>query len=410
MTALNLTCTPEEFRENLNDWLEAHAPKSLWNTVSTPFHGHWGGRNTEFQSPDHKAWFETCLPLGMTAPGWPAVHGGAGLPSDHVRVWREELRRRQIPLPLVGVGLTMIGPILLAEGNAEQQAEHIPKIIRGEIRWAQGYSEPNAGSDLASLRTKATEDGDDYIIEGQKVWTSHADVSDWIFCLVRTSTEGKKQAGITFLIFDMKSPGITIRPIQLISGASPFCEVFFDKVRVPKSHVVGQVNDGWKVAKALLAHERTMVGESIAGGGARPTELQEYTLRAHASQTIGLNSTGQLADPLLRDEIVRSEMEQRNMGLLIEQINEVISTGGHPGPESSILKIIGTELNQRRWELGARIAGPNGVGWEGEQFSEVERALARQWLRSRGNTIEGGSSEIQRNIVATRVLGLPRGK
>ncbi|MDP6932315.1 MAG: acyl-CoA dehydrogenase family protein, partial [Myxococcota bacterium] len=327
----------------------------------------------------------------------------------HYRVFRQELRARGLPLPLVGFGLTMIGPILLVEGTDEQKREHLPRIVRGELRWCQGYSEPGAGSDLANLRMRAVRDGEEFVVDGQKVWTSHAEHADWIFCLVRTRDEGRKQAGITFLLADMRSPGIRVRPIRLISGASPFCEVFFDGVRVPVSQVVGQIDDGWRVAKALLGHERSMVGESVAAGGARLPALHTYELREHALEVHGLGPDGRLADPLLRDGIIRSEMDQAGMRDLVDQVNEVLEAGGQPGPESSILKLVGTELNQRRWELSVRIAGPEGLGWQGEAYGERNLALTRQWLRSRGNSIEGGTSEVQRNIMARRVLGLPKG-
>jgi acyl-CoA dehydrogenase len=327
-----------------------------------------------------------------------------------VRVFHDCLQKRGLPKPLVGFGLTMIGPILLAHGNDAQKALHLPKIVRGEIRWCQGYSEPDAGSDLANLRTRAVKDGTDFVVDGQKVWTSMADQSDWIFCLVRTSSEGKKQTGITFLLIDMATPGITVQPIRLISGASPFCEVFFEGVRVPEDHVVGEVDDGWRVAKALLAHERSMVGESIAAGGARQPILFSYDLKAHAIERVGLGDDGKLADPLLRDAIIRSEMEQEGMRQIVQQVSEALKAGDQPGAESSILKVVGTELNMRRWELAAQIAGPSGLGWEGEGYADRDVAIARQWLRSRGNSIEGGSSEIQRNIIATQVLGLPRGR
>ena len=410
MADFHVASDPEQFRLDLGSWLEDNAPKSLWETVSTPFQGHWGGRNSDFETSDHQLWFERSLALGWTAPAWPRKFGGGGMSAAHHRVFVEELRSRGLPLPLVGFGLTMIGPILLAAGNDEQKTAHLPKIARGEIRWCQGYSEPNAGSDLANLRTKAERDGDDFIVSGQKVWTSHADKSDWIFCLVRTKTEGKKQGGISFLLIDMNSPGITVRPIPLISGNSPFCEVFLDKVRVPASHVVGVVNAGWGVAKALLAHERSMVGESLAAGGARLSALATYTVRDHAIEVLGLGPDGRLTDPLLRDEVIRSEMDQEGMRRIIAQINEVLRTGGQPGPESSILKVVGTELNQRRWELATKLAGLDSCGWKSEAFSERDQAITRQWLRSRGNSIEGGTNEIQRNIMARQVLGLPKGR
>ena len=400
---------PETFRTQFVAWLEENAPRSLWHTVSTPFQGHWGGRQGGFPSEDHRIWFERCLALGWTAPTWPRAVGGGDMSGDCYRVFRQELIDRGLPLPLVGFGLTMIGPILLAEGDEQQKAEHLPKIVTGDIRWCQGYSEPDAGSDLANLRCKAVLDGDEYVVDGQKIWTSHAELSDWIFCLVRTNSEGRKQAGITFLLIDMRSPGITVRPIELISGSSPFCEVFLEGVRVPAANVVGQVNTGWGVAKALLAHERSMVGESVAAGGARPEILHGYTLREHAKQRVGLNAEGRLKDPLLRDAIARNEMKQEAMKMLVRRINDRIRTGAHPGPESSILKLAGTELNQERWELAVDILGLDGVGWGGDGFSERDQALTRHLFRSRGNTIEGGSSEVQRNIVALRVLGLPKG-
>ena len=400
---------PEDFRSFLAGWLQDHAPKALWNTVSTPFQGHWGGTRTPFPSADHEAWYRTCLPLGLTAPAWPARYGGAELPIAHARVWSRELQDRELPLPLVGFGLVMIGPILLAEGSEALKDHHLPKIVRGDIRWCQGYSEPDAGSDLANLRTRAERDGDDFIVNGQKVWTSHAERADWIFCLVRTNTEGRKQAGISFLLIDMTSPGITVRPILLISGASPFCEVFFEDVRVPASNVVGTVDRGWQVAKALLQHERTVVGESIAAGGARPPELNDYTLRDHALEAVGRGDDGRLADHGIRDAIIQSEMDMAVMKLAVRQANEKLRAGQHPGTVSSVLKLAGTELNQRRWELAGQIGGLDAAGWDGEEFSARDKALSRHMLRSRGNTIEGGTSEVQKNIVATAVLKLPRG-
>lgn len=400
---------PAEFREQFVAWLEDNAPRSLWHTVSTPFQGHWGGRKAGFPSEDHKLWFERCLPLGWTAPTWPREYGGGGMSIECHREFRRELSARGLPLPLVGFGLTMIGPILLAEGNDEQKAFHLPKIVRGDLRWCQGYSEPGAGSDLANLRCRAVRDGDEYVVDGQKIWTSHAELSDWIFCLVRTNSEGRKQSGITFLLMDMTSPGITVRPIELISGSSPFCEVFFEGVRAPVSNVVGTVDEGWAVAKALLAHERSMVGESVAAGGARPEILHGYTLREHAKERIGLDAEGRLRDPLVRDKIAANEMEMEAMKLLVRRINDRIRVGAHPGPESSILKLVGTELNQERWELAVELLGMDGLGWGGDAFSERDVAMTRHLFRSRGNTIEGGSSEVQRNIVARRVLRLPKG-
>ena len=378
-------------REELSAWIEENAPKELWGTASTPFQGHWGGTKAGFPSEAHRVWYERCLPKGWTAPTWPTEHGGGGESVTWHGWWREELIARGIPLPLVGIGLTMIGPILLQEGSPEQKAAHLPGIIDGSQRWCQGYSEPEAGSDLASLQCKAERVEGGYRVSGQKIWTSHAELSDWIFCLVRTSPD--KHTGITFVVFPMDAQGITIRTIELISGASPFCEVFFDGVFVPDDHVIGQVGDGWRVAKALLRHERGMVGESIAAGGARLPELMGWTLRK-AFLEYGDE------DPLLRDAVARSEMDQEAMRLTVKRSNDKLKAGSKPGAESSIFKLFGTELNQRRWELGVAITGSEALLWE--------HPLGRQWLRSRGNSIEGGTSEVQRNIVARRVLGLPK--
>ena len=388
------------------DWIEANAPASLRGTASTPFQGYWGGRS-DFANEDARLWFERCLERGWTAPSWPVEYGGGGMSSDEHREWTSALQRLRMPLPLVGIGLTMIGPILLEEGDEAQKAQHLPPIVRGELRWCQGYSEPEAGSDLASLACSAVRDRDELVVTGQKTWTSHADRSDWIFCLVRTDT-AEKHAGISFVLMDMRSAGITTRPIELISGASPFCEVFFDEVRVPVASVVGGLNAGWAVAKALLRHERGMVGESIAAGGARLEVLRRYSLREDALERLGRDEQGRLVDPLVRDRIVALEMEQEAMRLTVKRSNDRVKTGARPGPESSILKIVGTELNQARWELAVELAGEDGVGWEGPGYDEVDLGLARQWLRSRGNTIEGGTNEIQRNIVARHVLGLPK--
>jgi alkylation response protein AidB-like acyl-CoA dehydrogenase len=398
----------EPFRAELRAWLAENAPKSLHHTVSTPFQGYWGGKS-EFRTDDERAWFEVCLARGWTAPTWPREYGGAAMSSEHHRIWREELVALGMPLPLVGLGLTMLGPVLLTFGTPEQKAEHIPGIVRGEVRWCQGYSEPGAGSDLASLRTRAVLDGDSWVVNGQKVWTSHAERADWIFCLTRTSEDGPKQQGITFMLIDMRTPGIQARTIELISGASPFCEVFLTDVRVPLDHVVGKVGEGWKIAKALLGHEREMVGESIAAGGARPDDLMGYGLRKHAEETIGVDASGRILDPLIEDEIARFERDETCLRLTIRRHNDKLRVGSTPGPESSIFKVAGTELNQWRWDIAERIAGLDGLGWKAGPYSPRDVAVSRHWLRSRGNSIEGGSSEIQRDILARHVLGLPKG-
>jgi acyl-CoA dehydrogenase len=389
------------FRADIRAWVEAHAPEGLRGTRQGRFDGYWGGPKTPPPTDDERAWLDAALERGFTAPTWPVEHGGGGLTRDQADILREELVRLKMPPPLVGFGLTMLGPTLLQFGDDAQKAAHLPPIIRGERRWCQGYSEPQAGSDLASLRTRAVREGDHFVVNGQKIWTSHADKSDAIFCLVRTRTEGKKQAGISFLLIDMATPGVSARPISLISGASPFCEVFFEDVRVPADRLVGGLNNGWTVAKALLGHERSMIGQAMGGQIA----AAEGDLVALAREVLAC-PTGPLPDAGIRDAIARAALDQRAFDLTLRRIAEEAEAQGAPGPESSVLKVAGSELKQTRWDLAVRILGPDALGWEGPGFEDEALKTTRNWLRSRANTIEGGSSEIQLNIIAKRVLGL----
>ncbi len=397
-----MTQSAGDFRQEARAWLEANAPASLRGRRRGRFDGHWGGRKAAEPEADVRRWLDACLERGWTAPTWPAAYGGGGLTKDQGEVLEEELRRLALPPPVVGFGLTMIGPTLLDFGTEAQTREHLPAICRGEVRWCQGYSEPGAGSDLASLQTRAVRQGDHLLVNGQKVWTSHADASDWIFCLVRTNTAVKKQAGITFLLIDMASPGVSVRQIPLISGASPFCEVFFEDVRVPLENVVDRVDKGWTVAKALMQYERTMIGEAM-GGVLSAVEGELVGLaRRHLGQP-----EGQLSDPAVRDQIARNAMDSACFALTLTRLQQAAEAGQPPGSESSILKLCASELKQRRYELAVEIAGYDGLGWEGAGFDEGSLSLTREWLRSRANTIEGGTSEIQLNVIAKRVLGLP---
>jgi len=395
----------EAFRSEVRSWLQENGPASLVGGAGSALEGVWGGRRWQPENPDERVWLERAAARGFTAPTWPREYGGGGLSKQQAKVLAEETKAARLPPPLIGFGLTMIGPTLLQYGNEEQKQEHLPKICRGEIRWCQGYSEPGAGSDLAGLQTRADDQGDHYLINGTKVWTSYADKADWIFALVRTDPTAKKQEGITFILIDMDDPGVQVSPILLISGTSPFCETHFTDVRVPKKNVVHRINAGWTVAKALLGHERTMIADAFgvaAGAGGRRRSLAE-----RAREAVGVDAEGRIADGALRDELVRVEMDSRAFGLTMQRTRDAAKAGNQPGAESSFFKLYGTELNQRRSELRCHIAGPQALGWEGEGFSEEELALTRDWLRSRGNSIEGGTSEIQRNVIAKRVLGLP---
>ena len=393
----------ESFRRELKEFLEG-LPKQL-GELPPPTAEFWGGRKPELAHPNSKRYCELMAARGLTAPTWPKEYGGGGLDKQQARVLIEELRRANLPVPLVGFGLSMIGPTLLQFGTEEQKQEHLPKIVKGEIRWAQGYSEPNAGSDLASLQTSARLDGDEFVLNGQKVWTSYGDKADWMFCLTRTDSGAKKQEGITFLLFDMDQPGCEVRLIKLISGNSPFCETFLSDARAKRKDVIYGVNKGWTVAKALLGHERNMIGDvfgtSGAARGRTSTPLAEI-----GRQYVG-EKDGRIADPLLRDRIAQTMLDERCFALTTQRSADQLKAGHRPGAESSIFKIYGTELNQRREELMLSIRGPQSLGWEGTGFDDKELMQTRTWLRSRGNTIEGGTSEVQLNIIAKHVLDLP---
>jgi acyl-CoA dehydrogenase len=353
----------------------------------------------KFSSPAQKTWLDAMGARGWTVPEWPKAYGGGGLSKDEAKVLASEMRRINARSPLSSFGIWMLGPALLKYGNEAQKLEHLPKIARGEIRWCQGYSEPGAGSDLASLRTSAEDKGDHYLVNGQKVWTSYADKADWIFCLVRTDPQAPKHLGISFLLFDMASPGVSTAPIRLISGSSPFCQTFFDNVQVPKENLVGTPGKGWDIAKYLLTHEREMIGGSDStGGGMRDSVAQV------ARKKLGLDGET-LSDAALRTDIVRHEMNAWAFALTMERVKDEAKAGQGVGALSSMLKYYGTELNKQRMELLMSIGGSDALVWEGPGQGEGD--LARSWLRSRANSIEGGTSEINLNIIAKRVLELP---
>ena len=360
----------------------------------------WGGRDYKFHTEDQRLWLKRMAGRGWTVPTWSSEYGGGGLSPEEAKVLKQELKRISARPALLSFGIWMLGPALLKYGSETQKKEYLPKIARGEIRWCQGYSEPNAGSDLASLQTRAEDKGDHFLVNGQKVWTSYADKSDWIFCLVRTDAQAPKHEGISFLLFDMGSAGVSTKPIRLISGSSPFCEIFFDDVRVPKENLVGELNKGWGIAKYLLTHEREMIG---ASGIER---MPGSDLGAVAAEKIG-TSSGRLKNGLLRADIVRHEMDWAAFMLTLERVRDEAKAGEGTGAVSSMLKYVGTELNKERLSLMMAIDGLNGLLWEDEEVPKLTRS--RQWLRSKGNSIEGGTSEIQLDIIAKHVLGLPKG-
>ncbi|MAU91989.1 MAG: acyl-CoA dehydrogenase [Gammaproteobacteria bacterium TMED182] len=388
----------EAFRTATRAWLEENCPESMRTPMAADEYP-GGGRRARFKNPDTKVWMERCAAKGFTVPTWPEAYGGAGLDVSEAQILRQEMQRIKARTPLVGMGLSMIGPALLEFGTDEQKAEHLPKIASGEIWWCQGYSEPNSGSDLASLQTRAVSDGDEYVINGQKIWTSGADNADWIFCLVRTDPSAPKHNGITFILFDMDQPGVSVKPIKLISGLSPFCETFFEDARALKSNVVGRVNEGWTVAKRLLQYERTMIGGGDGGNTRTPI--------AEVAKTY-LGKTGEkLADPEIRQEITQHAMDDRAFGLTVRRTLEESQSTKAPSFVSSMFKLYGTEQNKKRSELLLKAMGSQMLGWQGEGFEVDELDATRAWLRAKANSIEGGTSEVQLNIIAKRVLSLP---
>jgi alkylation response protein AidB-like acyl-CoA dehydrogenase len=386
----------DTFRSETRAWLASNCPPSMRLPLEDDEDRCWGGRNWKFKSEDQKRWLERMAERGWTAPTWPKAYGGGGLSRDEAKVLREEMRAINARSSLDSFGIWMLGPALLKYGTEEQKKKYLPEITRGEIRWCQGYSEPNSGSDLASLQTRAEDKGDHFLVNGQKVWTSYADKADWIFCLVRTDPSAPKHKGISFVLFDMHSPGVSTRPIVLISGKSPFCETFFDDVRVPKENLVGELNKGWDVAKYLLTHEREMIsGIGLSAG--RP-------LGQVAADTVGVEGR-LLADPLLRGQIAAFDIDAAAFQFALERVGDLAKAQqAHPAM-SSMLKYYGAELNKRRHELLMAAGGSDALEWEGERSRGGDRA--RSWLRTKANSIEGGTSEVQLNIIAKRLLELP---
>lgn len=392
----------ETFRKETRNWLDAHCPESMRQPIVDFDDRCWGGTRWEFISADQQRWLEVMAERGWTAPEWPAEYGGGGLSKEEAKILREEMYRIDARTPLFSMGLHMIGPAILKYGSEALKKQHIPDIVHGRIWWCQGYSEPNFGSDLAGLQARCEDKDDHYLLNGQKVWTSYADRADWMFCLVRTDPDAVKHAGISLVLFDMNTPGVSTRPIKLISGKSPFCETFLDDVRVEKDQLVGELNKGWELASYLLTHERAMIGNM--GQASASTK----SLHQHAVDVAGLEN-GVLNDSALRTDIARWEIDSRAYELTAERITDESQAGQGTGAASSMLKYAGTEINKRRHELLLSIHGQNALLWEGGTQGGGALpggAMASQWLRTKGNSIEGGTSEIQLNIISKRILGL----
>ena len=385
------------FRMETRKWLEDNCPLSMREPTKDPSQLYWGGRNGEFSSDDQKLWFERMLEKKWIVPYWKVKYGGGGLSNEQNNILNQEMGRLGCRKPHYNFGISMLGPAMLKFASEEQKLNYLPEIVQGKIRWCQGYSEPNAGSDLANLQTKAEDKGDYFLVTGSKVWTSYAEKADWIFCLVRTDSSSSKHTGISFLLIDMASEGVSTRPIKLSSGKSPFCETFFDSVKVPKANLVGTLNDGWTIAKYLLTHERQMIG----GIGETDKKLH---ICDEAINVMSKNN-GILSDTILRSKISEFEMNEEIFDLTIRRTMDEEKSGNNSGAASSFFKYYGTELNIQREELRLKINGFSSTEWNSKASENGKQA--RYFCRTKGNSIEGGTHEVQLNIIAKRILGLP---
>ncbi|MBU6268690.1 MAG: acyl-CoA dehydrogenase family protein [Sphingomonadales bacterium] len=383
----------QEFRLEARAWLRSNFPAALQGVNGLKFQG---SAKAAAADDDFQTWRQRMAGKGWGVPAWPVAYGGAGLSADQAKVIAEEIAALGAFNPIRSYGQMMLGPTLLEFGTEAQKLEHLPPIARHERRWCQGFSEPGAGSDLASLQTRATDMGDHWVVNGQKIWTSGADEADWCFALVRTDTS-KKQGGISFLLIDMKSPGIEARPIVLISGATHFCEVFFNDVKVPKGNLVGAVNGGWTVAKRLLQYERGNLAEVKAG---------QPALAPLAHEMVGTDSDGRIADPDLRGRLIANGMRQAAYTATLARFAEEAAQGG-PGNGVSVSKNLWSGIAQQSAELLLEVLGHDGLGWSAQGYARTGYEATRAFMHSRAFSIYGGSYEVQNNITAKRSLGLP---
>ncbi len=346
------------------------------------------------RNPKIEAWRDKLSTKGWIAPAWPKEYGGAGLGVMEQFIMNEEFAEARVP-NVGGMGTSMIGPTIIIHGNEEQKKEHLGAILRGEVRWCQGYSEPGSGSDLASLQTRAVRDGDDFVINGQKIWTSGAHMADWMFMLARTDPDAPKHRGITYFLLDMKSPGVTVRPLINMGNMHNFNEVFFEDVRVPARNVLGEIDRGWYIGTTTLDFERSSIGNSV---GQRQT--LEYYLRYIKENKVNVSGTvkGELADRWIE------AMTAKNLSYRVITIQ---AEGRVPNHEASIAKMFNTELSQRVARTAMKVLGTAGQLTDPE-VAPMKGRVPASYLATVSSTIAGGTSEIQRNIVATRGLGLPR--
>ncbi|MCB1691181.1 MAG: acyl-CoA dehydrogenase family protein [Pseudomonadales bacterium] len=387
------------FRQETRAWLAENCPPG----ARGPGEVSNGSTKIRIQDADTRQWLGRMVEKGWTVPTWPKAYGGGGLSKEEYVVLLEEMRAIRARPALSSFGTSMIGPTLLEFGTEEQKLRHLPRIARAEVEWCQGYSEPGAGSDLASLQTRAVLEGDHYVINGSKIWTSGAHNADWMFILVRTDPDAPKHEGISFMLLPMDQAGVTVKPIRLISGQSPFNQVFFDNALAAREDLVGELNKGWTVGKRLLQHERSGMESLMAGStGNRGFGGLPDVAKAYVGET-----AGRVADAAMRDAISRYEMDSRALKLTQRRVVEESADGATPGPATSIFKVMSTDLEKIYYDLATALRGSQGYGWEGDAFTPAELDDLRKLMSSRAASIYSGSNEIQRNIIAKRVLGLP---
>ncbi len=384
----------EAFTQTVRDWLKDNFDDEM--------------KNANAGSDEYKEWTRRLADRGWTAPHWPKEYGGGGLSFHEHIALLQEMRKVGAGIPDGGMGMGLIGPTLLEYGTDEQKMRHLPGIVRREVRWCQGYSEPGAGSDLASLSTRAVLDGDHWVINGQKIWTSGADFANWIFALVRTDPSAPKHDGISFVLIDMDQPGVTVKPIRLISGASPFCETFFDDAIAAKDDLIGKINRGWAIGKRLLQHERSgLSGMGAEGASDTRKGPAENRIAKLAKRYLGESADGRIAEPGFRNEVIQQTLDQRSLELTLGRAREENASGKTLGEITSIFKLLGASQGKSSTTLQVQLMGSSGTGWAGESFTQAELGATRNWLGSRAGSIAGGSNEVQLNIIAKRVLALP---
>ncbi len=386
----------EAFREEAKAYIGEKCPDSMRNRVV-----HFEDAFEIYNNADADRWRDAMAERGWTAPTWPTEYGGGGLGFEENQVLQQEMAAAKALPPSVGMGLAMIGPTLLEFGTDEQKQRHLPKIVSGEVRWCQGYSEPGSGSDLASLQTKAVMEGDHFVLNGQKIWTSGAQHAHWMFALVRTDPDAAKHDGISFVLLEMDQPGVTVKPIALISGSSPFCETFFDSAVARRDDLVGELDKGWTVGKRLLQYERSASSVRIKKKG-KPVNPYAVVAKKYLGD-IG----GKLVNPEAREKITKQTMLEKSLQLTIQRVADESRSGKAPGATTSIFKLVGSTVAKDGSSLKSELRGIAGVGWEGDGFTEEEAESTRGWLRDRAVTIYGGTNEVQMNIISKRVLGLP---